>query len=260
MQETPEQFATRIWVQMAAQWSTIQTFRQLGQWGLPQASSKAQRQNVDLVYKLAFDPANAKYLNQEAFLAFGLARFLPETMTKEAIETFEIALDAASLVFAHSVLDSAAQDYCRLCATLAPKDFLPFVGAKKLTLAEIEGQSFETLLLKLIEVHLTNLEKESLLKKLDFLFQICQPPSGFAPTEGYSYSRERLTSLDELRHKIVHAIGPTSRLPKGEQDLEFLWKTGYFMFDLVNERYGIKIDQQYVFSLLTEKAAKNSKS
>ena len=254
MIETPEQFATRIWVQINSQWSTIQTFRQLGQWGLPLATSQARRQHADLAYKLAFDPSYAKYLkDQKAFLESGLADSLPETMTRNAVGTFEVALDAASLVFIHSALDSTAHDYCRLCAMLAPRDFLPFVGAKKLALEEIEGQSFEALLTNLITVYLTNLEKESLLKKVDFLFQLCRPPSGYAPMEGYSYSRARLESLDDLRHKVVHSAGQLERLPNGDQDIEFLFKTNYFLFGLVNERHGVKVDPSYMAILWTEK-------
>ncbi len=237
---------------MTSQWTTIQTFRQFGRWGLPLASSEARKQNIELGYKLAFDPAFEKYLNREAFLASGLAQSLPNIMTQQAVETFEGALDASSLVFAHSLLDGTVHDYCRLCAMIAPRDFLPFVGEKKLALNEIEGQSFENLLGNLIEVYLTNLEKESLLRKADFLFQICRPPSGFAPMEGYTFSRSRLADLDALRHRIVHTVGPLTRIPNSEDDFEFLWKTGNFLFCLVNNKYDVKIDPRYIIELWTQ--------
>jgi hypothetical protein len=63
--------------------------------------------------------------------------------------------------------------------------------------------------------------------------------------EGYFYSREKLEFLDDVRHKVVHSVGPTSQLPNADQDLEFLRKTSYFLFGLVNERHGVKIDATY---------------
>jgi hypothetical protein len=248
--ETPEQFFTRVWVRLNSQWTSILTFRQLGRSGLPLATREALRSNFEFAEQLASSPEYEKlFTDRKKLLESGILKELPARMTRNAVEIFEATLDAASLVFAHSALDAAAYDYCRLCAMVAPRDLLPFVAEKKLALTEVELRPFDKLLEGINKAFLSNLEKESMMRKIDFVFQLCKPPAGFAPMDGYSFSRPRLRRLDELRHKVVHSTGPASRLPDSDADLEFLLKTGYFLMGVVNERYGVKMDPTHVAAL-----------
>jgi hypothetical protein len=46
-------------------------------------------------------------------------------ITEKSVTIFEAALDAASLIFSHSLLDTVAFDWCRVCALVCPDDFMP---------------------------------------------------------------------------------------------------------------------------------------
>jgi hypothetical protein len=169
-------------------------------------------------------------------------------MTDQSVSAFESALDAASLIFAHSVLDSAALEWCRVCALVQPNDFMPYVAQKTVSVSEMEGAaSFEDILHSVVNRHLRDLEKESLIKKLDSLFALCRPPSNFVCIENYRYDRDRIVSLDKLRHDYVHRGGLGGRLPRGDDDLWFLWNTTNFLLPLVNHRYGIRLDPNVTF-------------
>jgi hypothetical protein len=123
-----------------------------------------------------------------------------------------------------------------------PTDFLPRLADRRVALREAQRSTFPVLLNTEIRRFLDNLERESLLKKMDLLFELCQPPAGFQGVVGYRYDRDRLTQLDQLRHDYIHGRARLSRLPNGNDDLLFLQNTGFYMVPLVNQRYDVKID------------------
>jgi hypothetical protein len=165
-----------------------------------------------------------------------------DLITGSSVTAFEAALDGASLIFAHSVLDSVIFDWCRVCALAQPEDLLSRVGPKKVSLSDVQGaESFSELLNIAIDGYLNGLERESLIKKLELLFALCRPPSNFEPIEKYHYDRERIVALDNLRHDYVHRGTPGRRvLPRGADDLWFMLNTTNFLVTLVDHRYGIR--------------------
>ncbi|MGH8522370.1 MAG: hypothetical protein ACREU9_13325, partial [Gammaproteobacteria bacterium] len=123
---TPEQLFTQIWERLTTQWSRIEIFRKVGRLGLPSAVPQIHRENVDFIRTLVSDPELSKVLvDPAAYVRDGHAARAPDRMTQQALATFEASLDAAALVFAHSILDAALLDCCRVCSMLAPKDWLP---------------------------------------------------------------------------------------------------------------------------------------
>jgi len=157
-------------------------------------------------------------------------------------EGFSVAVDAASLVFAHSVLDDAALQYCRVTAMVSPSSWEQFVIDRKITLSEAKNENYQSLLQQNIERHLNNLEKESLMVKIHKLFAVCKPSRDYRPIRRFSFDSSRLQDLDTLRHSIIHQTGPVQKLPKGEDDIRFMQLCGLYMVNLVNARFGVQID------------------
>jgi hypothetical protein len=60
--------------------------------------------------------------------------------------------------------------------------------------------------------------------------------------EDYRYDRERIIRLDSLRHDYVHRMKISVRLPNGDDDLWYLFKTTNLPLPLVNQKYGIRLD------------------
>lgn len=68
--------------------------------------------------------------------------------------------------------------------------------------------------------YLKELERRSLLTKIDLLVARCKPPADWSPIDGYQFDRSRLQRLDELRHKIVHGSGLVEVNPTTEDDFK----------------------------------------
>ena len=167
-------------------------------------------------------------------------------MAQDQLKNYKASVDAASLIFAHSIIDNAALNYCRCCALANHNDWDKFVEKKKISLEELKKLSIDEIFSKKVYEYIDSLDRESLLLKADRLFQICQPPSGFTPLHNYAYDRERLVQLDEMRHEIAHKSSSVPMLPAGDEDILFLQQTANFFMALVNSKYKLKIDPNHM--------------
>ncbi len=174
-----------------------------------------------------------------------LATDMANSTVEEAVKSAE----AAMLVFAHSTLESAAMDLCTVTALLAPKDWISVVRKKMLSLEELQqipdlsnDQALERVLVK----HLKQLEKESLLTKIDTVMARCKPDREWFERPGYRYDRVRIDELDEKRHDIVHRDALGIAIPEGQESAEYLVRTGIFLITIVGRRYGLKLDLRYL--------------
>lgn len=117
----------------------------------------------------------------------------------------QAAVDAAALIFMHSVLDDAAMTCCRLIALVKPQEWEYWVDDKQVALREVKEHGYDSLFDKALERRLRKLEYESLLAKADMILRLCKPPDGFSShVDHYVYDRSRLSLLDEQRQRIVH--------------------------------------------------------
>lgn len=149
--------------------------------------------------------------------------------------SYEAVIDAASLIVAHSVVDSVAFECCRASAVADPTDWESLVEGRKISMGELKGQSYASLLLAKVDDFVASFERESLLKKVDRLFAICKPLT--TNTRIYSYSRERLETLDNLRHSVVHRSSSSPGLQSINDDVSFLRETSIFLLTMVTRRY-----------------------
>ena len=105
--------------------NSLATFRWLGQLGLPHATRQATEQlqeGFQSASRRFQDALEARVLENVIKAATKLftgawpqradSGLLTQALIDHSAITFESALDAATLTFAHSVLDSAALDWC----------------------------------------------------------------------------------------------------------------------------------------------------
>ena len=158
------------------------------------------------------------------------------------------SLDAAVLVFYHTLLDATAFDYCRVTVLHAPSDWVQDLKSTQVQLLETKSKSYDQLLHAKLGERLEKLERESLLTKVDRLFARCNPPSGWSPMVGYEFDRERIKRFDDQRHEIVHgkALGkPLTLFQVSDGSLLYVQKTGMFFVGPVNFKYQLRIDPEY---------------
>lgn len=142
------------------------------------------------------------------------------------------SLDAATLVFIHSVLDELVFDYCRVTALHAPEDWEDDLKQVQISLLEAKNKTYNQILTAKIEKHLEKLARESLCTKTDRLFARCQPSADWSPMESYSFDRDRIQEFDKQRHEIIHgrALGkPLSIFTVSDESLHYLMQTGLYL-------------------------------
>jgi hypothetical protein len=140
------------------------------------------------------------------------------------------------VIFSHARMESFATHQVKKNVLLFMNCF---IDQKKVTLSEVQGTaSFSELRDTAIKDYLDKLERESLIKKLKLILDLCGTPPAI---EKYCYDQERIVVLDKLRHDYAHR-GLGGRLPRGDDDLWFLRNTTDFLLLLVNQRYGIRLD------------------
>jgi hypothetical protein len=244
MEDDFQRFAD-IWIKLTTDWNRILTFRRMGMLGLESATAKLHASHVQFV-KHELVSGDFKHLlkNPDAFVREGHDSTLIKAMTEDAVGSFEQALDSAALVFAHSILDSAVHDCLWISAFSASRDWVEFVGKRSIPLSEVETKSPAEHIKIAVSGELDRLERESLLKKVDRLFQLCRPKKQTYLTNGFKFDRDRLERLDTLRHAIVHAPGKLRQFSSVADDLEFLRKSGLHLLVMLSETYEAGLNTQ----------------
>jgi hypothetical protein len=169
-------------------------------------------------------------------------------------ETTYALLDAAVLVFYHSLLDALVMDCCRVTALHAPRDWEQDLKNTQVQLRDAKSKSYDQLFQVKLDGHLKKLERESLLTKVDRLCARCNPPSGWSPMLGYAYDEERVKCFDDQRHEIVHGKAPGKAPGKpltlfqvSDDSLEYILGTGIYFLGLINFKYGLQFDPPAIF-------------
>ena len=220
------------------------TFRQLCELGLPHAETHLQHRNASSVHQMAQNGDLDKFFisRDHALNHFGGIGGMASTMTRSQIAAYQRSVDMASLVFAHSAVDAAASELCWITAFAKPDAWVQFVENKKVSLAETRTSSPEQLFGRSLADHLSQFEKESLLKRADRLFALCRPRREWESLRGFKYDRTRLEQLDLLRHRIVHHDVQPDELTKMDSDSKYLFDVGMHLWGMVNEEFHVKID------------------
>lgn len=245
--------AERLFNQVFKRWSSrvgfILSFRRATYEGMQGAQKAIEAGNARFVDGLVRDPDYDKiFLDKKGFFEAVPPERLRHEMTEVTVRQAQIGVDAASIVFAHSVLDAAALDYCRVTALVAPGDWESVIDQRQIKLCDLRGANYEQILSKKLDEFFEQLERESLLKKADYLFARCKPPADWSPMHDYVYDRDRLRKLDDYRHEVIHGTSPPQGIAAAEEEVDYLTRTVLFFLGLVNLRYGLRLDPFYVFT------------
>ena len=234
-------------------WRFILSFRTTSRTGMEAAKKQIEAEKITFVTDLLNGTDYDKVLiDKEAFFKQNPPEKIVQSMTEQTIHETEVAMNAASIVFAHSVLDGAVFDYCRVTALVAPEDWASVVEKRKLTLAEMRETDYARMLRQTLKEFFGALERESLFTKANHLFARCKPPNKWSPMHNYEYDKDRLLKLDSFRHDVIHGQGVRKKLDNPEDEVEYLMKTALFYMGLVNLRYGLQLNPLYTFTLMSE--------
>lgn len=247
MKEAEELF-NKIWFGSMSRWFAIDSFTEVAFAGVPLAVKKLSERHERFVSEFFHGPEYEELFTdrEKALEGMSIAK-TADRMTIKTADDFQNSVNAASILFAHSILDNVALDYCRVSALIAPQDWAPVVEKRKVELREIAGASYDDILQKKLDQFLNqDLAYKSLLSKIDRLFGLCKPEPGFSPLNDYSYDRDRLQKLDEIRHEIVHGDSAMPQLTNIEEDILYLRQTSSYLMALLGHKYNLKIDPEFM--------------
>lgn len=244
-----------VWNRLVHDWSRVSTFRQMAVLGEDCAREAIHKSNTYFVEQQLLRGQYTHLLkDRDGFIKDGLAARMPSEMTESSVMQFRATLHAAVLVFCHSILDAAVFDCLRICAVCAPNRWVEILGNRKVALTDIATKPFSTLLEAVISDDLVRMERQSLLEKVDRVFQICRPQKSEYLTNGFRFDRDRLSRLDELRHQAVHAPNGTWSFETIYEDIEFMQRSGLHIFSMVGETFDLCFSGREAIELL---AARN---
>jgi hypothetical protein len=237
---TADMLLAGVWNRLTHDWERVATFRQMGLLGEDTAREAIHRNHEYFVQRRLLNGELQKLLkDRDGFVSSGLAERLPGEMTESAVSNYRRTLHASTLVFAHSILDAAMYDCLRICAEEGLEEWGKLLENRRVSLAEVSSKSLIQLVGAVVTQELDRVERESLLAKTDLLFQLCKPTRAEILTNGFRFDRARLQSLDQLRHKVVHAPDAEWSFSGIYDDLEFMRNCGLHVFSMVGVRFGL---------------------
>jgi hypothetical protein len=113
-------------------------------------------------------------------------------------------VEAAALVFAHSITENILMDLCRILVEVAPEPWISRIATRKVVFADIRERSEKEISDELAEKFLVELGKESIVKKTEVLLSVLRSDDSGAILSGFQFKRETLEKIDLLRHECAH--------------------------------------------------------
>lgn len=241
--ESPEELFTQAYNGIMSRFTAVYSLRRVANLGMPAATPKIYADCLAFAHQMFHDPQyEGMILDKKGSLQAGGIEGMSKSMANNQLSMFKAAVDSASLVFAHSIVDSAALEFLRVTAAHNHLDWARLIEKKQISVSELKDLTYDDIVKGKVAQHIDLLDRQSLLTKVDHLFRICKPEPNFEPMNDYKFDRDRLEKLDCLRHDIVHGSGPVAALEDGDNDVWFLQKTALYFMALVNMRYDTRIN------------------
>jgi hypothetical protein len=232
---TPDQLFTDVTMRMGGGWAEVWTFREVSEAGLATAHSEVVRKKHKGVRGIIYGLGRG--WNDEYTQLFGTPEGLAAREAEWSLASTRASVDAASLVFAHSVVDASATGFLRVASMIAPEDWQEFLDNKKWSVAEVREQGYDKLFRGLVFDEMVQIERNlSLPKKGQRLKQLCRPDRNI---EGYEEAQ--LERVDRLRHDIIHGAALGQEISTIDADLELLERLGWYFFQIVHQRYPVRL-------------------
>lgn len=149
---------------------------------------------------------------------------------------------AASTVFAHAVCEGVLIHLCQLTARLDPAAWYPRIRFKKVSVEDLDDRTPEEIKGELLEKHLSALEKQSLLDKVDALMSVLQPETTSEILPNFHYKQDKLEKIDEFRHGCAHnpnLAEPECSLTEMDEMVSYLLNVARMLVELTRDKYSI---------------------
>jgi hypothetical protein len=209
-------------------WQAVRLLREVGGRGVSNATEAVKTQAARIVANL--DPASKALsgMNEPGYL---------ENVPRDAACAMEraarVAIDAASRVLAHSIVDEVVTECCQISAALAPGDWMGFVEQRKVALSDVLLTSPSDIARQMLTAYLEQLGHMPLPDRIDILIAKChtEPAGGL--------DRDRFLQIQQRRKGILQALDvPETHTA---EDLSFLEAACSHFISLVAAKHGLEM-------------------
>ena len=149
-------------------------------------------------------------------------------------------VDAAALVFAHSMAEELLMDLCQILAEIDPEPWKQKVENRKVFFKDVRTRSERDISIELVEAYLAELRKESIVKKTDVLLSILQPGDISTVIPDFQFNRDALNTVDELRHECAHRE-IRKKMPDIQDNLSLLGNVVRLFIKIAEEKHGLSL-------------------
>jgi hypothetical protein len=163
--------------------------------------------------------------SEEAMQSFQVRRLLHGIAAHSATG----AVDAAAILYAHTVLNAVID---MLCAVSAEVD----APAWAIEIATVEAAADVLRALNTPDEGASRLAQVSLFEKCETLLRINKRSNQRQLLQDYKYSAPRLRKLDDLRLQLVHPSTFERKMKDGHESVEYLLHTAQFLINLLTQR------------------------
>jgi hypothetical protein len=186
------------------------------------------------------DPNYGAMLKQNDWLAKpGMKENFAKAMGTRAARLASTSVDSAALIFAHTILDEAMSEACRISFAADPKAWWRYIDDKEVKLKDVHSQSIDEICHPLAEAYVTKIAKSSMTDRLKHLNRITASRlKGTGPIATASIDFQILYAFDQLRHRLVHR-NPFKAIRQVEQKLLFAKQASFAVLWLVAGAYGL---------------------
>lgn len=175
-----------------------------------------------------------------------------DLIANRSVRMAKRTIDSAALVFAHTLLDDALSESCRIAFLSSPKDWYGFVQGRKVDVGALRMDGTKNLIHKVAAEHVRQLSRESMARRLEVLNQICVPRIRGKKNPAAWLRREDLARFDEMRHRIIHGRYFSRPVPSAEKWVQFAKDASLFVLLLVAYAYRLtdKHNMESKFAIL----------
>jgi len=149
---------------MARGWAVIDSLRQVAFAGMPHATAVVDARNRLLVADMVSSGQLEKFIIgvEDSEQLQKTADWLSEKLTEQALKNASYSVDAASLVFAHTILDDALSSFIEITSEAAPAYWQHRVEKKSIELGMLKDRSWDDVLKMVIQKEIAAIWTERL--------------------------------------------------------------------------------------------------
>lgn len=242
---SPDEQFTVAFSRMTRGWATVDSFRRIGFAGIPYAAEIVAQEHSSLIADLTATGKLSEFIigitSSEDLQKTG--DWLRQRLTEQAVKNAACSIDAASLVFAHTILDDGLSAFLKTSSDVAPAYWQKRIEKKNVSIALLNGHSCDEILRSVVAKELEGIRRNaSLIEKCDLLHGVCKPSKGTPVHPEYKFDVATLSEVDKLRQQLVHGDLLGEEISDAPKKLEYLRQTWMYFFVMMHQSFGLRID------------------